>query len=131
LPLLFFVAPLSLTLPAAGEDDRLTAIFARRIMRFLLDGVPPGVRGIHFDSRANIIVTNAKLQASRWIHQQCSTNRSRKLTCVEKICSTANLRASGWSRRKRIGALTNHPKKVVAPEGYGIRVADQVPLGSD
>jgi GTP cyclohydrolase II len=24
--------------------------------------------------------------------------------------------------------LTNHPKKVVALEGYGIRIADQVPL---
>jgi GTP cyclohydrolase II len=24
--------------------------------------------------------------------------------------------------------LTNHPKKVVALEGYGIRIAEQVPL---
>jgi GTP cyclohydrolase II len=24
--------------------------------------------------------------------------------------------------------VTNHPKKVVALEGYGIRIADQVPL---
>jgi len=24
--------------------------------------------------------------------------------------------------------LTNHPKKVIALEGYGIRIADQVPL---
>jgi 3,4-dihydroxy 2-butanone 4-phosphate synthase / GTP cyclohydrolase II len=28
-----------------------------------------------------------------------------------------------------IRVLTNHPKKVVALEGYGIRIADQVPLG--
>jgi 3,4-dihydroxy 2-butanone 4-phosphate synthase/GTP cyclohydrolase II len=27
-----------------------------------------------------------------------------------------------------IRVLTNHPKKVVALEGYGIRIADQVPL---
>jgi 3,4-dihydroxy 2-butanone 4-phosphate synthase/GTP cyclohydrolase II len=30
---------------------------------------------------------------------------------------------------KDIRVLTNHPKKVVALEGYGIRIADQVPLG--
>jgi len=29
---------------------------------------------------------------------------------------------------KDIRVLTNHPKKVVALEGYGIRIADQVPL---
>ena len=29
---------------------------------------------------------------------------------------------------KDIRILTNHPKKVVALEGYGIRIADQVPL---
>jgi 3,4-dihydroxy 2-butanone 4-phosphate synthase / GTP cyclohydrolase II len=27
-----------------------------------------------------------------------------------------------------IRVVTNHPKKVVALEGYGIRIADQVPL---
>jgi 3,4-dihydroxy 2-butanone 4-phosphate synthase/GTP cyclohydrolase II len=27
-----------------------------------------------------------------------------------------------------IRVLTNHPKKVIALEGYGIRIADQVPL---
>jgi hypothetical protein len=36
-------------------------------MRILLDGVPFGVPDLHFESHANIIVTNAKLQASRWI----------------------------------------------------------------
>ena len=30
-----------------------------------------------------------------------------------------------------IRVLTNHPKKVVALEGYGIRIADQVPLHLD
>jgi len=30
-----------------------------------------------------------------------------------------------------IRVLTNHPKKVVALEGYGIRIADQVPLRVD
>jgi 3,4-dihydroxy 2-butanone 4-phosphate synthase / GTP cyclohydrolase II len=30
---------------------------------------------------------------------------------------------------KNIRVLTNHPKKVVALEGYGITIADQVPLG--
>ena len=29
---------------------------------------------------------------------------------------------------KDIRVVTNHPKKVVALEGYGIRIADQVPL---
>jgi 3,4-dihydroxy 2-butanone 4-phosphate synthase / GTP cyclohydrolase II len=29
---------------------------------------------------------------------------------------------------KDIRVLTNHPKKVIALEGYGIRIADQVPL---
>ena len=29
---------------------------------------------------------------------------------------------------KDIRVLTNHPKKVVALEGYGITIADQVPL---
>jgi GTP cyclohydrolase II len=29
---------------------------------------------------------------------------------------------------KDIRVLTNHPKKVVALEGYGIRIAEQVPL---
>jgi 3,4-dihydroxy 2-butanone 4-phosphate synthase/GTP cyclohydrolase II len=29
---------------------------------------------------------------------------------------------------KDIRVMTNHPKKVVALEGYGIRIADQVPL---
>jgi 3,4-dihydroxy 2-butanone 4-phosphate synthase/GTP cyclohydrolase II len=29
---------------------------------------------------------------------------------------------------KDIRVITNHPKKVVALEGYGIRIADQVPL---
>jgi len=32
---------------------------------------------------------------------------------------------------KDIRVLTNHPKKVVALEGYGIRIADQVPLRID
>jgi 3,4-dihydroxy 2-butanone 4-phosphate synthase/GTP cyclohydrolase II len=32
---------------------------------------------------------------------------------------------------KDIRVLTNHPKKVVALEGYGIRIADQVPLKID
>src|SRR6202163_4041550 len=32
---------------------------------------------------------------------------------------------------KDIRVLTNHPKKVVALEGYGIRIADQVPLRVD
>jgi 3,4-dihydroxy 2-butanone 4-phosphate synthase / GTP cyclohydrolase II len=32
---------------------------------------------------------------------------------------------------KDIRVLTNHPKKVVALEGYGIRIADQVPLRLD
>jgi len=32
---------------------------------------------------------------------------------------------------KDIRVLTNHPKKVVALEGYGIRIADQVPLHID
>ena len=36
-------------------------------MRILLDGVPFGVPDLHCESHANIIVTNAKLQASRWI----------------------------------------------------------------
>jgi hypothetical protein len=34
-------------------------------------------------------------------------------------------------REGGIGALTNQPKKVVAPQGNGIRVADQAPLRSD
>ena len=48
-------------------------------MRILLDGVPFGVPDIHFDGHANIIVTNAKLQASRWIpsHPPLPTSRSR------------------------------------------------------
>jgi len=29
---------------------------------------------------------------------------------------------------RRIRVLTNHPRKLVALEGYGIEVADQVPL---
>jgi 3,4-dihydroxy 2-butanone 4-phosphate synthase / GTP cyclohydrolase II len=29
---------------------------------------------------------------------------------------------------RRIRALTNHPRKVVALEGYGLEIADQVPL---
>src|SRR5216683_3199244 len=32
---------------------------------------------------------------------------------------------------KDIRVLTNHPKKVVALEGYGITIADQVPLRID
>jgi 3,4-dihydroxy 2-butanone 4-phosphate synthase/GTP cyclohydrolase II len=32
---------------------------------------------------------------------------------------------------KDIRVLTNHPKKVVALDGYGIRIADQVPLSVD
>jgi 3,4-dihydroxy 2-butanone 4-phosphate synthase/GTP cyclohydrolase II len=32
---------------------------------------------------------------------------------------------------KDIRVVTNHPKKVVALEGYGIRIADQVPLNLD
>jgi 3,4-dihydroxy 2-butanone 4-phosphate synthase/GTP cyclohydrolase II len=32
---------------------------------------------------------------------------------------------------KDIRVITNHPKKVVALEGYGIRIADQVPLNLD
>jgi GTP cyclohydrolase II len=31
----------------------------------------------------------------------------------------------------RIRVLTNHPKKVVALEGYGLEIADQVALGVD
>jgi len=30
---------------------------------------------------------------------------------------------------KQIRVLTNHPKKVVALEGYGLEIADQVALG--
>ena len=30
---------------------------------------------------------------------------------------------------RRIRVLTNHPRKVVALEGYGLEIADQVPLG--
>jgi 3,4-dihydroxy 2-butanone 4-phosphate synthase/GTP cyclohydrolase II len=29
---------------------------------------------------------------------------------------------------RRIRVLTNHPRKVVALEGYGLEIADQVPL---
>ena len=29
---------------------------------------------------------------------------------------------------KNLRVLTNHPKKVVALEGYGLTIADQVPL---
>jgi 3,4-dihydroxy 2-butanone 4-phosphate synthase / GTP cyclohydrolase II len=32
---------------------------------------------------------------------------------------------------RRIRVLTNHPRKVVALEGYGLEIADQVPLGSE
>jgi 3,4-dihydroxy 2-butanone 4-phosphate synthase/GTP cyclohydrolase II len=32
---------------------------------------------------------------------------------------------------RRIRVLTNHPKKVVALEGYGLEIADQVPLAID
>jgi 3,4-dihydroxy 2-butanone 4-phosphate synthase/GTP cyclohydrolase II len=31
---------------------------------------------------------------------------------------------------RRIRVLTNHPRKVVALEGYGLEIADQVPLAS-
>src|ERR1700721_2908644 len=31
-------------------------------------------------------------------------------------------------RVRRIRVLTNHPRKVVALEGYGLEIADQVPL---
>lgn len=31
---------------------------------------------------------------------------------------------------RRIRVLTNHPRKVVALEGYGLEIADQVPLGA-
>jgi 3,4-dihydroxy 2-butanone 4-phosphate synthase/GTP cyclohydrolase II len=27
--------------------------------------------------------------------------------------------------------LTNHPRKLIALEGYGLRVVEQVPLGDD
>jgi 3,4-dihydroxy 2-butanone 4-phosphate synthase/GTP cyclohydrolase II len=32
---------------------------------------------------------------------------------------------------RRIRVLTNHPRKVVALEGYGLEIADQVPLSID
>jgi 3,4-dihydroxy 2-butanone 4-phosphate synthase/GTP cyclohydrolase II len=32
---------------------------------------------------------------------------------------------------RRIRVLTNHPRKVVALEGYGLEIADQVPLAID
>src|SRR5215469_8071392 len=32
---------------------------------------------------------------------------------------------------RRIRVLTNHPRKVVALEGYGLEIADQVPLGPE
>ena len=32
---------------------------------------------------------------------------------------------------RRIRVLTNHPRKVVALEGYGLEIADQVPLTID
>ena len=32
---------------------------------------------------------------------------------------------------RRIRVLTNHPRKVVALEGYGLEIADQVPLGTE
>jgi 3,4-dihydroxy 2-butanone 4-phosphate synthase / GTP cyclohydrolase II len=32
---------------------------------------------------------------------------------------------------RRIRVLTNHPRKVVALEGYGLEIADQVPLGAE
>jgi 3,4-dihydroxy 2-butanone 4-phosphate synthase / GTP cyclohydrolase II len=31
----------------------------------------------------------------------------------------------------RIRVLTNHPRKVVALEGYGLEIAEQVPLAID
>jgi hypothetical protein len=48
-------------------------------MRILLDGVPFGVPDLHFDSHANIIVTNANLQAWRWMHAQNRANRRLRL----------------------------------------------------
>jgi hypothetical protein len=62
-PPLPFVASLSSALSSLGEGGRLTAFFARRRIRLLLDGTPLGVRGMHFDSHPYIIVTNAQLQA--------------------------------------------------------------------
>jgi 3,4-dihydroxy 2-butanone 4-phosphate synthase/GTP cyclohydrolase II len=32
---------------------------------------------------------------------------------------------------RRIRVLTNHPRKVVALEGYGLEIAEQVPLAID
>ena len=41
------------------------------------------------------------------------------------VAAFARLRAAGLPIR----LLTNHPRKIVALEGFGIEVVDQIPLG--
>ena len=50
-----------------GAGASVTAAFARRMNFVLRDDAPFTGASLHFDSRANIIVTNAKLQAPRKI----------------------------------------------------------------
>jgi integrase len=75
-------------------------------MRILLDGVPFGVPDIHFDSHANIIVTNAKLQASRWTPSRPPLHRiareDKSLACPTachiswRMCEALGLPAITW-----------------------------------
>jgi hypothetical protein len=44
-------------------------------MPFLLESASIEMPNPHFDSRPNIIATNAKLQAVRWMHEQRSLIR--------------------------------------------------------
>jgi hypothetical protein len=68
-------------------------------MRILLDGVPFGAPDIHFDSRANIIVTNAKLQASRvgvffaqrWPRRESMLASDHRLRIVPRQIGCVNL----------------------------------------
>jgi hypothetical protein len=68
-------------------------------MRILLDGVPFGVPGIHFDSHANIIVTNGKLQASRWIPSRPPLPRivheDKALACSQQCAGRSLVKVGG------------------------------------
>ena len=51
--------------------------------------------------------------------------------CRKNLLDCGPARQRMVQRETGIGTLTNQPKKAVAPEGNGIRIADQVLLRSD